>query len=240
MKLRKLTSLGITQFSEYLDLLENEPSRLPPIHLLEDSGCSASVAAAADIQHRHFGTRYAAAEYINSVLTKSGEANLDSDVGMWSWLTLFYFDELCPKDKSGNRYPRERAAYIPEPQNFQRYYRHLLLGPHLIFRAHIDKPKRAMAVLCQPLHLIDDIIAQLAAYQEIVSNKTIIEMATQLYLDPVSGGKKRGAGGKGPGSPRRLTTVLDQFDVTWDLYAMSLSEFWKLLPREFDKFRSTT
>ena len=51
----------------------------------------------------------------------------------------------------------------------------------------------------------------------------------------VEGGK--GAGGKGGGSPRRLADILWQFDVTWDLYAMSLKEFWAVLPQEFEKFR---
>lgn len=237
MNIRKLTTQGITQFSDYLDLLETEPSRLPPVHLLDDPAYSEALGTPTKIESKTFGTRYAAAAYLDSILIKTGASDIDHDVGLWTWLTLFYFDEVCPRDKSGNRSPRERPAYVPEPENFQRYYRHLLLGPHLIFRAHSDKPKRAMSVLCQPLHIIDDIIAQLAARQEIVSNKTIIELATQLYLDPVSGQRKHGAGGKGPGSPRRFTAVLDQFDVTWDLYAMSLSEFWKLLPKEFDKFR---
>jgi hypothetical protein len=62
-------------------------------------------------------------------------------------------------------------------------------------------------------------------------------MATKLYLDESTGERKKGAGGKGLGSPRRLAAVLDQFDVTWDLYAMSVKEFWTVLPKEFDKFR---
>jgi len=237
MRLRRLTLQGIAQFSEYLDMLENEPTRLAPTHLLEDAACSEQFGAATEIRKKTFGSRYTAAQYIDSVLANTGVADVDRDVGLWAWLTLFCFDELCPKDKAGHRSLRERPAYIPEPQNFQRYYRHLLLGPYLIFRAHSDNPKRAMALLCQPLHIIDDIIAQLAAYQEIISNKTIIQMATHLYLDPASGERKKGAGGKGPGSPRRLAAVLDQFDVTWDLYAMSLKEFWAVLPKEFEKFR---
>jgi hypothetical protein len=207
---------------------------------LEDAVCSGPFGTPTEVQKKTFGSRYAAAEHLDSALNEAGVADADRDVGLWAWLTLFYFDELCPKDKAGHRFLRERPAYIPEPQNFQRYYRHLLLGPYLIFRAHSDNPKRAMALLCQPLHIIDDIIAQLAAYQEIISNKTIIEMATHLYLDTESGERKKGAGGKGPGSPRRLAAVLDQFDVTWDLYAMSLKEFWAVLPNEFEKFRPAT
>jgi hypothetical protein len=237
MKVRRLNAAGIATFTEYLDLLENEPTRIVPKHLLDDPTSSEVCGAPTEIQNKTFGSRFAAAEYLDEVLAKTGTTDLERDVGLWIWLTLFYFDELCPASKSGERELRERPAYVPEPNNWRRYYRHLLLGPFMIFRAHRDDPKRAMALLCQPLHIIDDIIAQLAAYQELVSNKAIVAMATKLYLDESSGERKKGAGGKGPGSPRRLAAVLDQFDVTWDLYAMSLKEFWAVLPKEFDKFR---
>lgn len=240
MKIRKLTPEGIAKFSEYLDLLENEPRRLVPIHLLEDSACSEVFGSPTEIQKQTFGTRYAAAESLDETLAKTGMADMERDVGLWAWLTLLFFDELCPLNKFGERELRERPAYIPEPQNFQRYYRHLLLGPFLIFRAHRDAPKRAMALLCKPLPIIDDIVAQLASRQEIVSNPAVVELATHLYFDPASGTTKKGAGGKGGGSPRRLADILWQFDVTWDLYAMSLKEFWAVLPKEFEKFRPTT
>jgi hypothetical protein len=237
MKLKKLTPEGISKFAEYLDLLENEPARLLPTHLLDDAGCSEVFGNPTEIQKKEFGSRYVASEYLDEVLSKSGVTDVEGDIGLWAWLTLLYFDELCPANKSGERELRERPAYIPEPQNFQRYYRHLLLGPFRIFRAHRDAPKRAMALLCKPLPIIDDIVAQLASRQEFVSNPAVVELATHLYFDPAIGTTKKGAGGKGGGSPRRLADILWQFDVTWDLYAMSLKEFWAVLPKEFEKFR---
>jgi hypothetical protein len=237
MKIRKLTPEGILKFAEYLDFLEDEPTRLVPTNLLEATGCSEVFGNPTEIAKKQFGSRYKSSEYLDEVLTKTGVADAERDVGLWAWLTLLYFDELCPPNKIGARTLRERPAYIPEPQNFQRYYRHLLLGPFLIFRAHRDEPKRAMALLCKPLPIIDDIVAQIASRQEFVSNPAVVELATNLYFDPASGTTKKGAGGKGGGSPRRLADILWQFDVTWDLYAMSLKEFWKVLPKEFEKFR---
>lgn len=236
MKIRRLTTEGIATFADYLDHLEDEPKRMVPTQLLEHTTCSEIFGKPTDIQKKTFGSRYAAADYLDAALGKTGVADVERDVGLWAWLTLFYFDELCPPDTAGERELRERPAYIPEPQNFQRYYRHLLLGPFLIFRAHRDAPKRAMALLCKPLPIIDDIVGQLAARQEFVTNPSIVELATHLYFDPTSGTTKKGAGGKGGGSPRRLTDILWQFDVTWDLYAMSLKEFLAILPKEFKKF----
>jgi hypothetical protein len=239
MKLRKLTSVGIEEFGAYLDLLETEPTRLMPTQLLENSISTDIFGQPTEIEVKTFGTRYAAAEYLDDILVKSGVLEAERDVGLWAWLTLFFFNELCPPTSAGERELRERPAYIPEPANFQRYYRHLLLGPYLIFRAHRDAPKRAMSLLCKPLPIIDDIVAQLASRQELITNRALIEVATELYFDPATGTTKRGAGGKGGGSPRRLAEILQQFDVTWDLYAMQVSEFLRILPNEFDRFRSS-
>lgn len=237
MKLRKFTPEGLVKFSEYLDLLENDSSRLAPMQLLEDPAYSEPHEKSVEIQKNIFESRYAAAEYLDSVFSKAGIINAERDIGLWAWLTLLFFDEIFPQDKIKGRELRERSAYIPEPQNFKRYYRHLLLGPYLIFRAHHDAPTRAMALLCKPLPIIDDIVGQLAARQEFITNPAVVELATHLYYDPVSRTTKKGAGGKGGGSPRRLTDILWQFDVTWDLYTMSLKEFWAVLPKEFDKFK---
>ena len=75
------------------------------------------------------------------------------------------------------RKPGALARHIPEPGNFQRYYRHLLAGPYRIYRAHRDDPQRALALLCQPLDSPGDVVEQLASRQELVTNRGIMELA---------------------------------------------------------------
>src|SRR5262249_11852361 len=157
----------------------------------------------------------------------------ERDTGLWAWLALFYFEQLCPKTAHGQRKPGELARWIPEVTNYQRYYRHLLAGPYRIYRAHRDNPQRAMALLCNPLDRPGDIVEQLASRQEIVTNRAIVESATRLYMDAATARPRRGAGGKGAGSARRLADVLNQFDITWDFYAMDSVNLLSLLPKEF-------
>ena len=239
MKLRKFSSKGVALLEEYLSSLETDPDNPIPYELLENPKYTELFGVPTDIARKHFGTKLAASEYLDRVLTMTKVSEVSRDVGLWSWLTLLYFDELCPADTKGQRVPKERARYVPQPSNYQRYYRHLLLGPYLTYRANRDKPTRAMAFLCRELHILDDIVGQLSARSERVKNPGIVELATRLYFDPAKSTTRKGAGGKGPGSPRRLADVLDQFDLTWDLYAMSADEFLKVLPSEFDRFRNT-
>lgn len=47
---------------------------------------------------------------------------------------------------------------------------------------------------------------------------------------------KRGGGGKAGGSARRLSDVLEQFDLTWDLFAATVGESVAVMPKEFAQF----
>lgn len=236
MNLRRFTQAGIAAFSDYLDKLKREPDRLPPIDILDDNVHSDVVMPTRGMSTVMPQTRREIAEILSALLPTTAPLETAADIGLWSWLSLYYFNVLCPLDRAGQRSPRELAAYIPEPGNFRRYYRHLLLGPYLIFEAHRDDPNRAQVLLCKPPHIIDDIVAQLASRYEYVTNPGIVGLATELYFDPTTGTTKRGAGGKGAGSPRRLADVLKQLDLTWDLFGMSIGDLRVILPGEFGRF----
>lgn len=236
MNLRRLNEAGIQQFSDFLVLLRAEPTRQPPMGLLTDERFSQLIEPAISIDQPSFPNRYSLAEFVHEHLFQARIQDGEKDVGIWCWLALYFFDSICPVNSEGARKVREVAAYIPEPANFRRYYRHLVLGPYLIYRAHSDQPERALGLLCKAPHTIDDIVGQLAARQEFVTNPGIVELVTKLYYSPTTTKTKPGAGGKGKGSPRRLSDILWQFDLTWDLYAMSVDEFVSILPREFDRF----
>lgn len=239
MKLGRLTQAGIDLFSQYLDHLETDPAAALPSNLLSFSAYFETIDDEIDVEPHRFKSRWEAARYLNSLLSSSDITDAENDIHLWAALTAFYFDILCPPKTDGSRKLRERAAYIPQPGNYKRYYRHLLLGPYLIYRAHLDHPERAKALLCRPPHMVAELEAQIAAYQELVTNPSVVELTSRLYYDAKTATTKTGAGGKGPGSPRRLVTVLNQFDLTWDLYAATADELVKLLPGEFKRFMIT-
>jgi hypothetical protein len=209
------------------------------VEILTDPLTSEELGCQVHIEEQTFASRFEAAGYLDEKFAASGLKGVERDRGLWAWLSLFYFDQLCPADGHGRRKPGELARWVPEVTNYQRYYRHLLAGPYRIYRAHRDDPERALALLCNPLDRPGDIVEQLASRQEIVTNRAVIQSATRLYIDPSTRKPRRGAGGKGGGSARRLADVLNQFDVTWDLYAMNPDGLIQLLPAEFNRFKPT-
>jgi len=54
-----------------------------------------------------------------------------------------------------------------------------------------------MALLCKPLPIIDDIVGQLAARQEFVTNPSVVELATRLYFDPTTEQLRKAPAAKG-------------------------------------------
>lgn len=236
MNLFRFNDDGVAFFAEYLARLRTGEAVECPRGALFDSCFSTEIGAIEIDPNLQFRDRFASAKYLNRLLGGL-EAGVERDVGLWAWLSLLYFDQLCPKDRAGKRKVGEQARYIPVPNAFQKFYRHLLLGPFLIYRAHANDPSCARVMLANPVSAPGDIVEQLASRQELVTNRAVVAVATALYVDSASGQLKRGSGGKGSGSPRRLADFVNQVDLTYDLYAMTPNELLGLLPKEFDRFR---
>lgn len=236
MKARRLNESGIAIFAGWMETLKQGGSVQAPASLLTNPETAEALAVVVEVEPRTFANRFEVAEYLFTRFSAAGLTDVDNDRGLWAWLSLFYFDSVCPAGKGGSRKPGAQPRHIPEPGNFQRYYRHLLGGPYRIYRAHRDDPKSALALLCQPLETPGDVVEQLASRQELVTNRGIVALATKLYFDHTTQKLKRGAGGKAGGSARRLSDVIDQFDLTWDLYASTADELAAVMPKEFAKF----
>lgn len=230
MKLRRFNTGGINRLEQFLASASRDTEDL--CAFLNDPRLSIVVSPEIKVEARLFVDRFAAGEYLYSLLKDSNILNLDNDRGIWAWLSAFYFDQLCPDGtKPGMDY-----RWIPAVNSFRNYYRHLLAGPYFIYRAHIENPLHAMAVLATPLHRPGDIVEQLASRQELVTNHSVMEAATRLYIGE-DGLPKPRAAGRGAGSARRLADVLTQLDLTWDLYDLSTEKLLELLPSEFDEFK---
>lgn len=238
MYLRRFTPEGIERFRTELEQMAADPSREPPRWLLASPEFTEEhPELAVEIVEELFSTRAEAAHRLNEILGDPPPQDIFSDAGLWAWLSLFYVDSVLPVDKKGMRPVKAMARYIPDGGDYRRYYRHLLAGPYRVFRAHRDHPDRAAILLCPSLSTPGDVVEQLVARQELITNPVVVQVATSLYYDPVTGKAKKGAGGKSGGSARRLASVLDQFDVTWDLFAMPWENLMDKLPKEFSRFR---
>jgi hypothetical protein len=156
--------------------------------------------------------------------------------GMWTWLAFRLFDLLCPANPSG-RAIKENARYILARGDYRKSYRHLLAGPYFLIDAHDGTPAVVKSLLSTAPSAPGEVYEQLASRSDLVRSHATMQVVTNLYWDRTSDKLKRGAAGAGPGSARRLADVLMQFELTFDLYAVSAQRLDAMLPMEFSKFQ---
>lgn len=231
-KLRRLTAKGIDELRKFLqEIRDGAEFHASPAILYADE-YSQRVARPVEIEARTFGSKYEAAEYLAGVLADLPAAA--DDVGLWSWLALFYFDQLSPVDAEGRRRPREDYHYIPDHSGWHKE-RHLLAGPCRLFGLHREN---ARLLLHPPVHQHGAFVYDLGFRRDLITNRGLIAAIDLLYWDPKRKRPKRGATtASRPGNLRRLIAVVQQLDFNYDLYGMRAEEILELLPPEFDGWK---
>ncbi|MFX3681366.1 MAG: hypothetical protein ACN6I3_00425 [bacterium] len=217
-------------------MLNKDKSLEPPYGLLEDSSFTTYYPKNVEVKKIDFTDRRTLGLYLLDLIEKIEIVDPEKELGLWAWLSLFYLDVICPKDASGIRKPGERSRLFPEFDDYQKFFRHLLLGPFLICRLYRDDLDAAWSVLANPPSKPSEVVAQLHANTLFITNKEIVKLASRLYNDPQTGCYKKSYSSKIKGGPRRLISVLHQLNRTHYLQSLNCSEFVELLPKEFDRF----
>lgn len=233
--IRKLNDEGIKAFATYLQTLRSGGTDAPPFHLLTTNEFSEAEPGGVQVQVQSFANSYAMGNYLAATLAPLDRRAIAYDYQLWSWLALYFFDQICP-EKNGKRDVLEDAVYImAQAFDHRRYYRHLLRTPWLAVADNGENAK--VLLITKSGGKRSDIFEQIAAQQTMFGNNTVIAAAYKLYFDEVSQSPKRGASGKGAGSPRRLVTFIKQIDLTYDLRDCTAEQFIHMLPKEFDRFK---
>jgi hypothetical protein len=231
---RKLNSRGLGRFKKYLNDLRDKPSLEPPFEILENSDYSDVFQDRARVEKIKFQHRTHMVEYLSKALTDLNASTGIDNKGLWNWLSLFYFNQVCPKDIDGKRKLGMNHRYILD-NSFRYYYKHLLAGP---FQTYITYGNRARLILHGAVHISNDIHHKLAERQNFITNPSIVGVADALYFDQDKSKPKPGAQSKTRGgSILRFINVIQQLELTFDLYSMSSEEILKLLPTEFDTWQ---
>jgi len=119
-----------------------------------------------------------------------------------------------------------------DPSNFQKAQRHKVRLPvHLYSQLGNDADHALFGRPDTPGDVRENTTAQqnmfLPEFQK---------LCKILLYDSVSNRIKRGAGGRGAGSPTRLAKVVPQLEVTWDIQSFTVDDWLLRLPAEFDRF----
>lgn len=240
---RRLSPAGIEAFRQFVLRATAGESAPTPVVLLTDDAWSEPVPWDVTVEQRPFATRYELGVYLTEAFAAVPVNALSRDHGVWTWLALYWFDQLAPlrADDTRKLY-RPETIILPEKPDYTRYYRHFIRTPWLAVQLHGDAARVLLMPPGQgkepPLARRGELVEQLSSRQWIFGNRKIIRAAFEMYFDVEAGKVRRGAGGSGGGSPRRLATIVDQLELTWDLQNCSPEQVISLLPKEFDRWKS--
>jgi hypothetical protein len=236
--LRRLNETGIAQFSEYLS---GGATGVPPQHLLNHPDTSEPLAATIKLVQRTYTNRYELGRDLTMWLGSLDAAEISNDRGLWTWLALYLFDQLCPCGTDSKRKLDKQYRYILS-SDYRHYYRHLVRTPWQLCRDHGQNSRFLLLATndgVDPLRRHGDILEQLGGTQSIIRSRPVIAEASRLYSDPLSGRPRKGAAGKGGGSIRRFARVLRQLDLTFDPQLMPPGGLCAVLPVEFDGWKKS-
>ena len=179
-------------------------------------------------------TRFEVGEVLFPVIGPNGpHENLAEDPMFWAWLSAAWMHNII----SPSEPLKSEERWIPDVSK-RKYYRHLLAGPFILYRTHSKDPSKIMVLLYQPISKPGEVVAQIHATNDLAFSAAA-ELANILYFDTKTSSIKKGAGGVGPGSPRRLTkSALNQLKVNLDILGMSAEGLYDILPPEFDRFKN--
>lgn len=191
-----------------------------------------------------FATKLDLCEYFTALFDNAFLETHRKDAGLWTWLALAYYAQFV-KTKGSAVKLTANARWIFDPDNFQDGRRHYVAGNVYLYQDIKNAGQEAldMFLVAGPVTQFNTITDIMTHVQSGIQSPAIMRVAGWLYYDPNTATKiKRGATTDDKkGAARRLTTVVQQLDVTWDFHDVdNASLLWSRLPAEFADFKGNT
>jgi hypothetical protein len=233
MKLRQFTAAGIEAFENYLASARNNPASVPPRDLLESPAVTTQVSPAIEVAAINFVARADAAIYLGKTLEALPEEDVRNNAGLWTWLSLFYFDQVCPPS-NGKYTVKNSYYYVFEPHNPRHFYRHLLFVGWRVIQIAPDHSRLYLNV---PLSTLDTFTTEVLKRLYLTRIPCIFEVLDRLYWDPRRKRPVKGVVGTSTTRPgdlvHRLPIRIRQLEKTYDLQSLTAEQLLNLLGKEF-------
>ena len=239
MRLRYFKEKGIETFRSFLAECKKNPSLTPPWKILEDPKLTELSDKDIDIEKRTFKTKQELGQYLHTTLSPLDIDVLEKSSGLWTWLTLFYFDSVAPQDAQGKREILEEKRYIFDFSLYRFRGNHLLQTAWRIIEI---APRSNRIMSHTPPHVINGACWFIMSSTFITSIKCIFEVIDRLYWDEKHNCPKQGLikSKKRPGTLKeRFVPRIHQLEKNYDLTEIDVDTLIMLLGKEFNFARKS-
>ena len=193
--MQKVRCLTAKELTSLLDFSINCDATVivAPVEILVDQSYSAPCALGnVLVESRGFASRKEFAEYINQRFLEAGVIVDADESGMWEWLSLFYFDAVCPITRDGSRKPGVDWRHLLGDPEALRRHRHLLRGPYMLWRHYNGSPTASWIFCCVMNYQTQDRSHSSWRAARLMASKGALVAASRLDVDPASGRPKNG------------------------------------------------
>jgi hypothetical protein len=231
--IRMFTEAGVVRFREYLQQVKGNATTAAPAALLYDPVLSQVIDPDVQIKFAYFGTTLEMVEYLHPAVLELPLRDKFYNTGLYAWLSAFYFDVVCPLEK-GSRKPGEEARHIPQRRTYMAH-RHLIAAPLRMYASH--GLNHSIILLYSRPNTMNGFLRRVLENPEIAMNSGMLEAIHLLYWDEKKQQPKPSSSHDKPGALQRFISVMNQFNLTYDLQGMNGQQIVKLLPkREFGRW----
>jgi len=238
IEVKSFNNAGIAAFKDFLQSTRDGKSRQNPVELLDDSGLIQFGYEEVMVESRSFASRRDAAEYFHKQFKPIPSMELRNDAGLWTWLSLFYFDQICP-EIDGERKVRNDYTYIFMPDQSLYFYRHLLF---VAWYAQYVSPTHNRLFLDTTIYQLDKFTQDIMKRLYLTRIDCIFEVLDRLYWDRQTNRPRKGVNSPGKVTAGDLThrfpTRIRQLEKTYDLMSLSADQLLELLGEEFSHLAS--
>lgn len=235
MRIRKLNKVGLKEFERFIENLRNGGLQNTPTYLLSDPNTSDALEFDLELEESMFSTRYELGVYLRKKLENANMHIIIGDVGLWSALALFWFDQLCPVKANGSRKPSMVYNYILS-ENYKHRPRHAIFTTWQLVERHAESSR---FMLSRELPVRGELIEQLMARQYLLSCAGVMKAASALYYDRERKTFKKGSTARtSAGCIKRYVDWLQQIEINYDLFSISKDDLLNIMPKEFERFKS--
>ncbi len=241
---RQLTKEGINAFRDYIEASRRGENPGPvPSHLLYGSPYSESLTQQIEIEKEQFYTKYEAAIYFSGVFENLDQDEISYNGGLWSWISLYYIDELLENKIVGKGKLNSHDCYILNVEqgnlDWRKYTYHLLAVPFYLYKRYGEEAKM---LLTGPIGSRKQLTFQIVGRQKFSRSHEFIKLVNRLYSDsngntrPLVTSSLDNRSKVVPGDLGRLFTVFQQLEFTYDIFNMPCENIIEFLPTEFDEW----
>jgi len=238
IEVKSFNKAGIAAFKDFLQSTRDGKNRQNPVELLDDSGLNQVGYEDVTVESRSFASRRDAAEYFHQRFKLIPSVELRNDAGLWTWLSLFYFDQICP-EIDGERKVRNDYTYIFMPDQSLYFYRHLLF---VAWYAKYVSPMHNRLFLDTTIYQLDKFTQDIMKRLYLTRIDCIFEVLDRLYWDRQTNRPRKGVNSPGKITAGDLThrfpTRIRQLEKTYDLMSLSADQLLELLGEEFSHLAS--